>query len=279
MLPPSLLQHEPLHLARGEETSEEAPAVSIPSEAPRGATPTAARWCRLRFAWPNNSGRPSTSTSVTLFLPSDPALDAAVAASHAAGLPTIAVSPTQGKLPLPLALARQAKSILEIGTLGGYSTIWLARALPPEGRLVTLEIDATHAEVARSEHRTSRTRCLRSDVRLGPADRDAAPSGLRRCRPLRPRLHRRRQARLSATTGRGALRLSRRGTLIIADNVVRDGAVADAGSADANVQGVRRYLDCVAAEPGVTGTVIQTVGREGVRRAVVRRRDCGHRER
>jgi len=197
----------------------------------------------------------------SLFLPSDPALDAAVAASHAAGLPTIAVSPTQGKLLYLLALARQAKSILEIGTLGGYSTIWLARALPPEGRLVTLEIDATHAEVARANIARAGLGA-QVDVRLGPAIETL------------PRL---------ASEGVGpfdlvfidadkpgyphywpwALRLSRRGTLIIADNVVRDGAVADAGSADANVQGVRRYLDCVAAEPGVTGTVIQTVGVKG----------------
>ena len=197
----------------------------------------------------------------SLLIPPDPVLDAAVEASQAAGLPPIAVSPPQGKLLYLLALAQQARSILEIGTLGGYSSIWLARALPPEGRLVTLEVNATHAEVARANIARAGM-AAQVDVRLGPALETL------------PRL---------AAEGAGpfdlvfidadkpgyphywpwALRLSRRGTLIVADNVVREGAVADASSADPNVQGVRRYLECVAAEPGVTGTVIQTVGSKG----------------
>jgi predicted O-methyltransferase YrrM len=197
----------------------------------------------------------------SLCLPADPVLDAAVEASHAAGLPSIAVSPAQGKLLYLLALAQQARSILEIGTLGGYSTIWLARALPPEGRLITLELNATHAEVAR-ENIARAGLAARVDVRVGPAIESL------------PRL---------AAEGAGpfdfvfidadkpgypqywpwALRLSRRGTFIVADNVVREGAVADAGSVDPNVQGVRRYLEGVAAEPGVTATVIQTVGVKG----------------
>jgi predicted O-methyltransferase YrrM len=197
----------------------------------------------------------------SLFLPKDAALDAALEASQAAGLPSIAVSPAQGKLLYLLALATRAQKILEIGTLGGYSAIWLARALSPEGRLVTLEVSATHAEVARANLARAGL-AAQVEVRLGPA-LSTLP--------------------LLASEGKGpfdlvfidadkpgysdywpwVLRLSRRGTLIVADNVVRDGAVADANSADENVQGVRRYLGCVAREPGVTATVLQTVGVKG----------------
>lgn len=197
----------------------------------------------------------------SLCIPADPVLDAAVVASQAAGLPDIAVSPAQGKLLYLLALTRQAQSILEIGTLGGYSSIWLARSLPPEGRLVTLELSPVHAEVARANIARAALQA-QVEVRVGPAIEAL------------PRL---------ATEGAGpfdfvfidadkpgypdywpwALRLARRGTLIVADNVVRDGAVADANSTDANVQGVRRYLECVAAEPRVASTVLQTVGVKG----------------
>jgi predicted O-methyltransferase YrrM len=197
----------------------------------------------------------------SLFIPKDPALDAAVAASEAAGLPAIAVSPAQGKLLYVLALALRARRILEIGTLGAYSTIWLARALPPEGRVVTLELDPTHAAVARANlARAGLTHQV--EVRLGPAletlprlaEEGAGPFDLVFIDADKPGY---------PHYWRWALRLSRPGTLIVADNVVRQGAVADAGSADANVQGVRRYLECVAAEPGVTGTVLQTVGVKG----------------
>lgn len=197
----------------------------------------------------------------SLFLPADPALDAAVEASEAAGLPAIAVSPAQGKLLYVLALAMQARRILEIGTLGAYSTLWLARALPPEGRLVTLELQPTHADVARANLARAGLGA-QVEVRLGPAletlprlvEEGAGPFDLvfiDADKPGYPRYW------------PWALRLSRPGTLIVADNVVREGAVADAGSADANVQGVRRYLECVASEPGVTGTVLQTVGVKG----------------
>lgn len=197
----------------------------------------------------------------SLFLPEDPALDGAVEASEAAGLPAIAVSPAQGKLLYVLALAMQARRILEIGTLGAYSTIWLARALPPEGRLVTLELEPTHADVARANLARAGLG-TQVEVRLGPAletlphlvEEGAGPFDLvfiDADKPGYPRYW------------PWALRLSRPGTLIVADNVVREGAVADAGSADANVQGVRRYLECVASEPGVTGTVLQTVGVKG----------------
>ncbi|HWC89626.1 MAG TPA: O-methyltransferase, partial [Pirellulales bacterium] len=168
----------------------------------------------------------------------DAALEAALAASEQAGLPAINVSPNLGKLLGLLARAQQARNILEVGTLGGYSTIWMARALPPGGRLITLEIDAKHAEVAAANFARAGVEHL-IELRLAPALETL------------PRL---------AAEGRGpfdlifidadkpsnpeyfswALRLSRPGTMIIVDNVVRGGAVANAASADASVQGVRR---------------------------------------
>jgi predicted O-methyltransferase YrrM len=197
----------------------------------------------------------------SLLLPPDPVLDAALAASQAAGLPSIAVSPAQGKLLYLLALTRGARSILEIGTLGGYSTIWLARALPPEGRLVTLELSEAHAQVARANIARAGLRA-QVEVRVGPAieslprlvEEGAGPFDIVFIDADKPGY---------PHYWPWALRLSRRGTLIVADNVVRDGAVADAKSADPNVQGVRRYLECVASEPTVTGTVLQTVGVKG----------------
>ena len=196
-----------------------------------------------------------------LLLPADPALEAALAAQTAAGLPPINVAPNQGQLLHILARAMGARAILEIGTLGGYSTIWLARALPANGRLITLEASPRHAEVARA-----------NIARAGLADRVEVRLG--RALDTLPQL---------ATEGHGpfdlvfidadkptaaeyfewALRLTRRGGLIITDNVVRDGAVVDAESVDASVQGVRRLNAALAAEPRVSATVIQTVGSKG----------------
>jgi predicted O-methyltransferase YrrM len=196
-----------------------------------------------------------------LLLPSDPALDSAVAASDAAGLPAIQVSPLQGRLLAILVAAQGARRILEIGALGGYSTIWLARALPPDGQVITLELNPTHAAVARANV-VQAGLGDRVEVRVGPA--------LDSLRAL-------------IAEGRGpfdfifidadktgypeyfalALRLSRRGTMIIADNVVRDGAVADPDSTDANVLAVRQLNDMMANEPRVTATVLQTVGVKG----------------
>ncbi len=196
-----------------------------------------------------------------LFVPPDPALDAALQSSDAAGLPSINVSPNQGKLLYLLAQVQRARNILEIGTLGAYSTIWMGRALPAGGRLITLEFDPKHAEVARANIARAGLAGV-VELRLGRA-LDTLPQ--------------------LATEGRGpfdlifidadkqgypdylawALKLSRRGSLIIADNVVRKGAVADPASADSNVQGVRRYSQLLAAEPRVSATVIQTVGSKG----------------
>ena len=191
----------------------------------------------------------------------DPLLDEARAASLQGGLPDIAVAPNQGKLLHLLARIHGAKNILEIGTLGGYSTIWLARALPPDGSLITLEAESKHAEVASANiARAGFAKIV--DLRLGRAI-DTLP-------------------RLEAE-GRGpfdivfvdadkasipdyftwALKLSRPGALIIVDNVIRKGAVIEDENPDPNVQGVRRFNEMLAAETRVTATCIQTVGAKG----------------
>ena len=196
-----------------------------------------------------------------MLIPSDPILEAALHASAEAKLPPIQVSPPQGKLLHLLVRSHAARNILEIGTLGGYSSIWMARALPPGGHLLTLEADAKHAEVARSNFaRAGLTG--RIDLRLGSALQTL------------PQL---------VTEGRGpfdlifidankstmaeyfdwALKLSRPGTVIIADNVIRDGGVVDAESKDEDIQGVRRFNERLAAEPRVSATEIQTVGSKG----------------
>jgi predicted O-methyltransferase YrrM len=194
-------------------------------------------------------------------VPADPVLDAALQAIVDAGLPEISVSPAQGKLLHLLALGQGARRILEIGTLGGYSAIWLARALPSGGRLITLEADPRHAEVARANLASAGLAGV-AEVRVG------------RAVDTLPLLH---------AAGDGpfdlvfidadkpsypdylawSVRLCRPGSMIIADNVVRGGDVLDAGSTLAGVQGVRRFIEALAAEPRVTATVIQTVGRKG----------------
>jgi len=196
-----------------------------------------------------------------LLAPSDPALEAALQAASAAGLPSIQVSPVQGKPLHLLARACQARQILEIGTLGGYSTIWLARALPAGGRVITLEADPKHAEVAHANFALARLADV-IELRLGPALETL------------PKL---------AAEGRGpfdlifidadksnmreyfdwALKLSRTGSVIIADNVIRNGRVLDASSSDADIQGVRRFNERLAAEKRVSATEIQTVGSKG----------------
>jgi predicted O-methyltransferase YrrM len=196
-----------------------------------------------------------------LFVPSDPALDAALQATADADMPLINVAPNQGKLLHVLALAHGARSILEIGTLAGYSTIWLARAMPAGGRLVTLEVDPKHAQVARAN--IARAGLAGSvELRLGRAldslpqlaAEGAGPFDLVFIDADKPN---------TTAYFEWALKLTRRGSLIIADNVVRDGAVIDSGSTDASVQGVRRFNAALAAEPRVTASVIQTVGSKG----------------
>lgn len=189
---------------------------------------------------------------------SDPVLEAAQRAADSAGLPAISVSAAQGKFLHLLARIRVARRILEIGTLAGYSTIWLARALPPGGRLITLEFDPRHAEVARAN--LSRAGVAdRVEVRVGRAI-DALPA-LAAGDPFDLIFI---DADKPSTTDyfRWAVKLSRPGTVIVVDNVVRDGRVIDAGG-DGDVQGMRRFLEAAAAEPRVDGTVLQTVGVKG----------------
>jgi predicted O-methyltransferase YrrM len=187
----------------------------------------------------------------------DAALDAALADSDAAGLPRIAVSPTHGKLLHLVARMRGARRILEIGTLGGYSTIWLARALPTDGELVTLEYSAKHADVARANIARAGL-ADRVQVRVGAA-LDTLPSldgpfdvvFIDADKPNNP------------DYVRWALRLTRPGSVIIVDNVVRDGRIADPDDTDPAVVGTRRVNELLAAEPTVEVTMLQTVGSKG----------------
>jgi predicted O-methyltransferase YrrM len=187
----------------------------------------------------------------------DPSYQALYDASIAAGLPDIAVSAAEGKQLHLMAKMSGAKRILEIGTLGGYSTLWLARALPPGGSLITLEYSPKHAEVARANLAAAGVGD-RVEVKVGAAldtlptlqgpfdfffidaNKDGYPDYFR-----------------------WAVKLSRPGSVIVADNMVRQGTVIDAASTDPAVQGVRQMLDTVAAEPRVSASVIQTVGSRG----------------
>jgi len=192
---------------------------------------------------------------------SDPVLSAALADSTAAGLPAINVTPAQGKLLMLLAQMCHAKRILEVGTLGGYSAIWMARALPADGVLVTLEIKAANAAVAQ-----------RNLERAGVADRVdviVAPATESLTRFIADRVPPFDLVFIDADKERSveyfeaALTLSHPGTVIIVDNVVREGAIIDAQSTDAMVQGMRRLTEHVARERRVAVTAIQTVGSKG----------------
>jgi predicted O-methyltransferase YrrM len=196
-----------------------------------------------------------------LFLAPDPALEAALTSSTAAGLPAISVSPTQGKLLHVLARVQGARRILEIGTLGGYSTIWLARALPADGRLISLEIDPRHADVAQTNlDRAGLSSAV--EIRLGPA-LDTLPKLVTEGRGPFDLIFIDADKPGYADYLKWSLRLARKGTLIIADNVVRKGAVADPESTDENVQGIWKFNEALAAEKRVTTTVMQTVGSKG----------------
>jgi predicted O-methyltransferase YrrM len=197
----------------------------------------------------------------SLIVRPDAALDAALAASESAGLPPINVSPNQGKLLQMLAQMVGARNILEIGTLGGYSTIWMARALPAGGRLVTLEADLKHAEVARTNI-------------MGAGLADVVDLQVGTALETLPRLAAAAHAAFdlifidadktnTVPYFNWALKLSRPGSVIIVDNVVRNGAVADPASSDRDVQGMRRFYDVLRDEPRVTATAIQTVGSKG----------------
>jgi predicted O-methyltransferase YrrM len=192
-----------------------------------------------------------------LLVPSDAVLDGVLEASAEAGLPAIAVSPNQGKLLMMFAQMLEARKILEVGTLGGYSTIWLARGLAAGGRLITLEADLKHADVARRNIQQAGLggvvevlvgRALDTlpllegpfDLIFIDADKVSYPEYLG-----------------------WAVKLSRSGSVIVADNVVRKGAVIDADSSDRNVQGVRRFNEILAGDARLSATAIQTVGSKG----------------
>lgn len=196
-----------------------------------------------------------------LFVPTDDALEAALTESSAAGLPAINVAPVQGKLLHLLARSHSVRTVLEIGTLGGYSTIWLARALPDDGRVITLEIDPKHAAVAQQNFVRAGV-SAKIDLRVGSAHETL------------PQLH---------AEGAGpfdlvfidadkvstpaylewALKMTQPGSLIIIDNVVRNGAVTDAASTDDSVRGVRAALDAMAKHPNLIASALQTVGLKG----------------
>lgn len=196
-----------------------------------------------------------------LLFPNDPALNAALDVSEAAGLPTIAVSPTQGAFLHILARSHGARSILELGTLGGYSTIWMARALPPGGHLTTVEADPRHAEVARANIARAGVADL---VTLRPGKAlDVLPALQAEGRGPFDLIFIDADKENNAAYFDWAIRLARPGTLIIVDNVVREGEVIDATSDDPSVQGVRRFLTALSRDPRVTATVLQTVGTKG----------------
>jgi len=194
-------------------------------------------------------------------VPSDPALDACIAASTKAELPAIAVTANQGKLLHILARLVNAKKILEIGTLGGYSTIWLARALPNDGRLITLEINQKHAEVARANVARAGLSDL-VEFRLGRALDGMQKIAAERIGPFDLFFIDADKASIPEYFT-WSLKLARPGSIIIVDNVVRKGAVLDAKSDDADVQGVRRLNEMLKTESRVTATTLQTVGSKG----------------
>lgn len=196
-----------------------------------------------------------------LLIPNDPVLDEALQAAEAAGLPAMQVAPNQGKLLAILAKSIQARRILEIGTLAAYSTIWLARALAPGGKLVTLEADPKHAEVARANlERAGLSQTV--EVRVGPALQSLPLLASEKSKPFdlvfidADKLN-------NTAYFDWALELTHPGSLIIVDNVVRNGAVLDEKSTDPSVLGVRRLNQVLATETRVMVTALQTVGGKG----------------
>jgi predicted O-methyltransferase YrrM len=213
-----------------------------------------------------NNGPQDTWTAVDSYInrhlvPADPALNAVLDANAAAGLPPIDVTPSQAKFLFILALLLGARRILEIGTLGGYSTIWLARALPAGGRLITLELESKHAGVARNNIAGAGVAHL-VEIRVGPAldsliqlqSEGAEPFDLIFIDADKPN---------NPSYLAWALRFSRPGSLIVVDNVVRDGAIVDEADPDPSVRGSRRLFEMLSAEPRLCSTALQSVGSKG----------------
>ncbi|OWR29998.1 methyltransferase [Saccharibacillus sp. O23] len=215
----------------------------------------------------NPQERPHTWAKVDRYLeqrliPEDAALTQALETNEAAGLPAYDVSPLQGKLLQLLVRMNGARRVLEIGTLGGYSTIWMARALPEGGRLVTLELEPLHAEVARGNLRGAGIEDGLVEIRVGEAREQLEALIAESAEPFdfifidadKPN----NPAYLQA-----ALKLSNPGTVIVGDNIVRGGEVIDETSEDERVQGVRRFFDLLENEPRIEATALQTVGGKG----------------
>ena len=198
---------------------------------------------------------------VSKLVPEDPMIAAALEASHAAGLPAINVAPNQGKLLQLFARMLGAKRILEVGTLGGYSTLWLAKALPADGRVITLELDPKHAAVARDNFLKAGLNA-QIELREGPAAESLNELITEKC-PAFDFVFIDADKASIPVYFEAALRLSHPRTVIVVDNVVRNGAVLDESTTDVNVQGVRRFMDTVAADNRVTATALQTVGSKG----------------
>jgi predicted O-methyltransferase YrrM len=196
-----------------------------------------------------------------LLVTPDSALDAALAASAASGLPPHHVSANQGKFLQILAQVQGASRILEIGTLGGYSTIWFARGLPPDGHLITLEVNPKYAEVAAANIARAGLSAV-VELRVGRA-LDTLPELAAESRSPFDLVFIDADKATTPDYFEWALKLARAGSLIIVDNVVRNGAVVDASSGDPSVQGVRRFAARLTAEPRMSSTAIQTVGTKG----------------
>ena len=198
---------------------------------------------------------------VSSLFEADPVLDAVLAANRDQGLPAIDVSAAQGKLLSLLVRIRGAKKVLEVGTLGGYSTIWMARGLPADGKVVTLELDPHHAKVARSNFERAGV-SGKVDLRLGPALQSLAALGSENAGPFdlifidadKPN---------NPNYLDWAMKLSRPGTVIVCDNVIRDGAVVKHNSGDANVEGARAAFSFIGGDKRLDGTAIQTDGAKG----------------
>jgi predicted O-methyltransferase YrrM len=194
-------------------------------------------------------------------LPADTVLEAALRSNRSRGLPAIDVSPAQGKLLYLLARMNGARRILEVGTLGGYSTIWLARALPKDGKVVTLELEQHHADVAQVNFKMAGL-SDRIDLRIGPALKSLEMLGAENAGPFdlvfidadKPN---------NPNYLTWAMRLSRPGTVIVCDNVIRDGTVINTRSGDPNVEGARAAFSFMAKAAGLEATAIQTVGAKG----------------
>ncbi|TIV15233.1 MAG: O-methyltransferase [Mesorhizobium sp.] len=198
---------------------------------------------------------------VSSLFEADPVLDAVLKANRDQGLPAIDVSPAQGKLLSLLVRIRGAKTVLEVGTLGGYSTIWMTRGLPADGKVVTLELDPHHARVARANFERAGV-SDKIDLRVGPAlqslaalvDENAGPFDLIFIDADKPN---------NPNYLDWAMKLSRSGTVIVCDNVIRDGAVVKKNSGDVNVEGARAAFSFIGGDKRLDGTAIQTVGAKG----------------